>query len=377
MHILFVEHKEIFGGGQVALLNLLREWQRQFAPIEPLVICSPHAALAPRVRALNVPCETYELGAIEKTRGIAWNLAQRVAPTARLLETMRAFHPDAVCTNGAYSFLACALAVKIARVPVVWFEQTTTLPNNRIVQWLLSEAQCVVVVSDAIRAQFMSLAPDAEHKIVTIHNSVDPEHFHADVEPKCAVRREFGWNENVRVVGTVSRLSREKNVALFVDAAREIHAALPDVKFLIVGDGPQRVELEARARVGKNPLSKDSIVFAGHRNDVSRLLNALDLFVLASDVEGFGIAAAEAMACELPVIASNVGGLRELVADNETGILVPPRDLNALVNAELELLRDEAKRRALGARGRARVEQKFSLEHQARQMQIVLERARR
>jgi len=370
MRILFVEHKEIFGGGQVALLSLLREWHSQGAPLEPLVVCPPRAALAARVRALNVRGETYELGAIEKTRSIAWNLAQRAAPTTRLLETMRAFQPDALFANGAYSFLACAFAAKIARVPVVWFEQTTTLPNDRIVRWLLGEARYVIGASDAIRAQFVARAPRAQNKIVTIHNSVDPEQFRADPGLGRAVKQELGWDENARVVGTVSRLSPEKNVALFVDAARAVHAALPDVKFLIVGDGPLRAELQAQA---DNGSASDSIIFAGQREDVARFLNGMDVFALTSDAEGFGIAAAEAMACERAVIATQVGGLRELVVDGETGLLVPPRDVNALVNAELELLRDQAKRRAFGARGRARVEQHFALARQARTLLDVFQ----
>lgn len=364
MRILFVEHKEIFGGGQVVLVNLLREWQRQRAPLEPLVVCPPRAALAARVRAVGVRCETYELGAIEKTRGIAWNLAQRAAPTRRLLQTLRAFQPDAVCANGAYSFLACALAAKIARVPVVWFEHNTTLPNNRLVRGLIGEAQRVVAVSQAIRAQFLSLAPQAQNKIVTIHNGVDPEQFRADPRLACAVKQELGWDEHARVVGTVSRLSPEKNVALFVDAARAVRAILPDVKLLVVGDGPQRAALEARANT--DALGKGSVVFVGQREDVARLLNGMDIFVLASDTEGFPIAAAEALACERAVIATQVGGLNELVIDGETGILVPVRDVNALARAELELLRDAAKRRTFGARGRARVIEHFTLAQQAR-----------
>ena len=81
MRLLCVEHKEIFGGGQVTLLNVLREWQVRRANIEPLIACSPRAALAPQASASGIPCIPIELGAIEKTRGMAWNTAQRAVPT--------------------------------------------------------------------------------------------------------------------------------------------------------------------------------------------------------------------------------------------------------------------------------------------------------
>src|SRR2546423_6432181 len=89
MRVLFVEHKTVWGGGQLALTNVLCEWQRMHAPIEPVVVCPPDAGLAARVRELGIDCFTLELGAIEKTRGVAWNLAQRIAPTLNLVRMIR------------------------------------------------------------------------------------------------------------------------------------------------------------------------------------------------------------------------------------------------------------------------------------------------
>jgi glycosyltransferase involved in cell wall biosynthesis len=213
------------------------------------------------------------------------------------------------------------------------------------------------------------LAPQAATKTAVIYNGVVMENFRADADTGRAVKQSFGWTETTRVVGTVSRLSPEKNVALFLTAAVNIAREIPDVKFLVVGDGPERAALQAR-------FQKESIVFAGQRADVPRLLQAMDVFVLSSDAEGFPVAIVEAMAAARAIVATHVGGVREALADGACGRVIPPRDVEALTTAILKLLRDENERRALGERAHAYAAQHFTRAQQAHAMQRVLERAR-
>lgn len=369
MRLLCVEHKDLFGGGQVALLNMLAEWQAQETGMEPLVVCSPHAAIAVHARALEIPCMEIELGAIEKSRGAAWNMAQRAGPTRELLKILRAFRPAVVMANGAYSFLACAIAAKLARVPTVWYEHNTTLPDGRILGQLIREAREIVVVSKAIRRQFVSAVPQGADKIHVIYNGAPTDAFRGGTDTAREVKQEFGWEETTRVVGTVSRLSPEKNVGLFLTAAQSITRAMPGVKFLVAGDGPERGMLQTRFRQG-------NVVFAGQRADVARLLQAFDVFVLSSDAEGFPLAIVEAMAAGRAIAATDAGGVREALADSACGRIVPPRDADALASAVLELLRDETERRRLGEHAREYATRHFTRAQQARQMQMVLERAR-
>lgn len=367
MRILILEHKEIFGGGQVALLNALAEWHAQRADIQARVVCAPRAAIAPHVRALQIPCVEMNLGAIEKTRGVLWNMRQRVVPTRALLAQMRAFQPNVLLANGAYSFLASAFAAKFARVPVVWYEQNITLPDGRVLRQLIHAARAIIVVNEMIRQQFLHLVPDAAKKIQVIYNGVKIKDFRADDETARMVKKAFGWDESTRVVGTVSRLSPEKNVALFLTAAQTIARVMPDVKFLVVGDGPEREQLQTR-------FQNESVVFAGQRDDVPRLLQAFDVFVLSSDAEGFPVALVEAMAAGRAIVATDVGGVREALPDDRYGRVVPPRAESALTHALLALLRDENARRGLGERARARAAQHFTRAQQAQQMQTILER---
>ncbi len=368
MRVLIVEHKEIFGGGQVAVLNLLHEWSKQRAAVRARIVCSPNAALAPRARALGIETEVYALGAIEKNNRMVWNLAQRVAPTARLLQTLRRARSEVVLANGAFSFLASVAAAKIARVPIVWFEHNTTLPNDVRVRRMIAWANEIVVVSRAIREQFCALAPNAQNKITVIYNGVDAERFRPNPESRRAYRRQLGMDESACVVGTASRLSPEKGVEFFVEMANRISKENAFVQYLIVGDGPERAALQTLA-------SNPAIHFLGARDDIPALLNAFDIFVLPSLAEAFGIAAVEAMACALPVVASDVGGLREIVLENVTGLRVPPRDARALADAVKQLLREPEMRQQFGANGRARAREHFSIDRTAREMFAVLERA--
>ncbi len=359
MRVLCVEHKTVWGGGQVALTNLLQEWQRTGAPIAPAVVCPPGAELAARTRVLGIPAAVFPLGAIEKNQPVVWNVAQRIVPTARLVNTMRRSRTQLVIANGAFSFLASVLAAQLLRVPIIWWEHNTTLPNDTMVRRMIGWANHIVVVSQAIRRQFIELAPDAQHKLTVIYNGVDTDIFR---RLPSAERRP---SDPRQVVGTVGRLSPEKGIAYFVDAANQLADEYPRAQFLVIGEGVERSSLQAR-------VTSDAVRFLGMRSDIPALLNRLDIFVLPSLAEAFGIAAVEAMACELPVVATQVGGLQEVVQDRLTGLLVPPHDADALAAGISTLLDDPHTCRAYGERGRARVLEEFTLARQAGQWQQLL-----
>lgn len=372
MRLLCVEHKTVWGGGQVALTSLLREWQRTRVPIEATIVCPPGAALESRARAAGIQTVVFPLGQIEKNQDVGWNLAQRILPTVRLLATLRRSRTQIVLANGAFSFLASVFAAKLARVPIVWWEHNTTLPNNALVRRMMRWATRIVVVSDAIRQQFLALAPEAENKISVIYNGVDAERFKPNRVGTSAYRNLLGVQQKTLLVGTVSRLAPEKGVEFFVAAANQLAREFPGVGFLIAGDGPERAALQAQAMQAA-PGANSPIQFLGMREDIPELLNALDVFVMPSRAEAFGIAVVEAMACALPVVASQVGGLQEIVVEDETGLLVLPGDAPALGSAIAALLRDENKRAAFGERGRARVLKHFTLAHQAQNWQMILD----
>jgi glycosyltransferase involved in cell wall biosynthesis/protein-tyrosine-phosphatase len=196
--------------------------------------------------------------------------------------------------------------------------------------------------------------------VTHIHNGVDLSAIDERIkkDPACT-RRELGIEPDAIVVGTVGRLSAVKGHATLLRAARRILHRHPNATFLIVGSGPLDSELRAEAaRLGIG----DACVFAGARRDVHDLMAAIDVFVLPSLDEGIPMALLEAMALRIPVVATAVGGVPEVVQDGVTGILVPAADHEALADASLRLIADREWAHAVGARGRQLVEQRFTQE---------------
>jgi glycosyltransferase involved in cell wall biosynthesis len=160
------------------------------------------------------------------------------------------------------------------------------------------------------------------------------------------------------LVGCVAAFSPEKGLPTLLAAWGRVMTALPEARLVLLGDGPERGAVERAAAA----LPTGSLLLAGFRDDVHGWLKRLDLYVQPSLCEGLGSSVLEAMACRLAVVASRAGGLQEAVEDGVTGLLVAPGDEAALAAAVLGLLSDPPRAAAMGAAGRARVEERFSVD---------------
>jgi glycosyltransferase involved in cell wall biosynthesis len=205
----------------------------------------------------------------------------------------------------------------------------------------------IICISAAIRAQLVADGvPPA--KLTVIASGIDTRRF-AGVRPPPGFRRSLGIPNGHVVVGTVAALADHKDYPTLLRAARLFLERSPDATFVAVGDGPLGAQLAALAQelgLGRRFL------FMGFREDVGSFLKSFDVFVLASKQEGMGTSVLDAQALGLPVVACRAGGIPEIVADRETGLLVPPGDPEALAAALLELAGDPGLREALGARAR-------------------------
>lgn len=202
-----------------------------------------------------------------------------------------------------------------------------------------------------------------------IRNGVDPALF--DVETDRRALHEFGWDERDPVVGIVAELSPIKDHATLLRAARIVVDQLPAARFLIIGDGGCRADLETlSAELQLTP----NVHFAGVRHDIARLLRAIDVFTLSSvTVECFSIALLEAMAAARPAVCTAVGGIPEMIDDGETGYLVSPKDPQQLAARLLEVLSNPRAARRMGRAARARVEDEFSLDRSVEAAQRAFE----
>jgi glycosyltransferase involved in cell wall biosynthesis/protein-tyrosine-phosphatase len=218
-------------------------------------------------------------------------------------------------------------------------------------------ADRIIAVSDGMAATLRTTGykPSA---VVPIHNGVDLSKVRA-MRDRGDVRRELGLPSDAIVIGAVGRLSPVKAHDDLLRAAQRIRQKEPGARFLIVGDGPLRHALAATAvRLGVDR----ACCFAGSRHDIHDLVAAMDIFVLPSLHEGIPMALLEAMALGRPVVATAVGGVPEVVTDRVNGLLVQPRDDQALADACLALALDRRWARTLGAAARRTVAERFSHE---------------
>lgn len=211
----------------------------------------------------------------------------------------------------------------------------------------------VVVVSDSILPSF------PRHKKVVIPNGIDAHEFSTTSGQRLAVREELGLAARDFVIGTVGRLSKEKNQKLLLQVTGVLVTRCPYLKVLIVGAGPELENLKGEVTRAK---LEGRVIFAGLRTDMPHLYSAMDVFILPSLTEGVPLTILEAMAAGVPVIATRVGGIPQMIEEGETGLLVPPQNERALQEKIESLIRDSALRSQLSRQALEMVKEKYSVE---------------
>jgi glycosyltransferase involved in cell wall biosynthesis len=204
----------------------------------------------------------------------------------------------------------------------------------------------------------LGVGVDAGH-VHFVPNGVDTERFRPERTRTGALRTRFGIGADAPVVGFVGRLAWEKGPDVFLRTALSIRAQRPDARFIVVGDGAMLEQLQTFVR--RFELAR-SVHFAGTRDDMPAVFNELDVLVLTSRSEAMPLALMEAMACGLPIVATKVGGVPDLVAHGVTGWIAPEGDYEALAAQVVDLLDEPGLRAAVGEAGRRRAVERFGLD---------------
>ena len=299
-----------------------------------------------------------------EARALRLRKRQAVRALIELVMTMRRTRPDVVVVQGYNAETLGRIAARIAGVKhtINWVHNASGLVQRGTVRRTVDRAltrwtSAYFGVAEAQRPYLVDELGHPDDKIRIIYNGVDLAQFRTSTD--LGVLAEFGFAENDPVVGIVAVLRPEKDHVSLLRAARTVVDELTNARFLIIGDGPTRPQLEALCtELGITP----NVHFAGSRDDVARLLPAIDVFALTSTSECFPISVLEAMACARPAVCSAVGGIPEVIKDGETGYLVPPKDPLQLAAGLLKLLRDPQTARRMGSAARARVEAEFDLD---------------
>jgi glycosyltransferase involved in cell wall biosynthesis len=222
-------------------------------------------------------------------------------------------------------------------------------------------ADGLIAVAPEVKSSILATMPLPAEKIVVINNGVDVGRYRLTVD-RAAVRRGLGLSEDERAIVVVATLKEQKGHRYLIEAAAGLTGQFPTARFLFVGDGELRQELERQ--IAAHGLAQ-RVHLLGTRQDVPELLAAADLFVLPSLWEGLSMALVEAMASGLPIVATEVSGTRQVLTDGETGLLVPPGDYEALARAIAAMLSDPARAAAMGAAARRHIETNFGARQQA------------
>jgi glycosyltransferase involved in cell wall biosynthesis len=283
----------------------------------------------------------------------------------RLGVLLSRIRPSAVVAANPYAMLYASLALRQARLraPLLVTFHTTLLAGTK--EWMQMlyyrpffwSAECLVFVCEAQRRYWLRRLVSGRANRV-IHNGVDPEHWRSPgAEARTRMRRVLGLADNDYAVGMCAVFRPEKNHLQLLEAIAQLRARGLPARALLIGDGPMRPVIEARARdLG---IAAD-VLIAGFHQDVRPLLAASDAIALPStSVETFSLAALEAMALGRPVVLSQIGGAAEMVRPDENGFLFPAHDTPALV-ASLAALAEPALRERMGAAARTTVEARFS-----------------
>ncbi len=278
-----------------------------------------------------------------------------------LLKLMRRERIDILHTHLFGSNTWGRILGRLAGVPVIIAHEHWSSKSQREVwvdRLLYRLSDRILVPSEASKRIVMEMERIPAHRLSVLYNGVDISHFNPGSASGCEVRRELGIRCEELVIGTVGRLSPEKGgVDVLIRAVERLHRDHPRARLVVVGDGPLKPDLE---KVGDDLGS--NVIFTGTRTDVSRLLSAMDIFVLPSLKEAMPIALLEAMAMRLPVVATRVGGVPEIVEDGENGLLVPPGDEPALHAALQHLADDPALMSTVAHAGQAHVQANFTLD---------------
>ena len=366
LNLLFINAGTDLGGTEIMILRFLERVHKRRFKITVGAFFD-RGPLLSEVRRRGFEAVLFPIKHEHNLLEIAYNLA-------RLYRFMRANRFDIVHMNGFYTNILGSLVARMAKIPVVITGVRTEVSGRNGYQHVLERATAhwvdrYISVSEQSRIQMLERPWVHDGQIVVVHNGIDPDWART---PSMShhrgrmIRARSGVKENSPCIGMIGAFNRLKAQEILILAAPRILRKYPNARFVLAGAG------KTKARIVK---MIDKAGLSGHFEtpdftlDPRHILARLNVFVLATRTEGLPVSILEAMAFGLPVVASRVGGIPEIVQHGVTGILVNSGDPKAISSAIIELLAHRAKARRMGMRGRSRIARHFHIERMVREME--------
>ena len=340
--------RHLYGGAkQVVLLlqglNVLPTEHLQ----EHILVCPNDSAIAAAAQALAIRHITIPM------RG---DLDPRLM--TRLKAILRQYKPNLLHIHSRRGAdIWGALAARAVGIPVVLSRRVDNPEQRWLARLKYPLYQKVITISQGISQVLVNQMNIPAEKIVCVHSAIDTEEYHPGGD-KDWLKLSFGLPDNAYVIGMVSQFIERKGHRILLQALPEVITQHPQTHVVLFGHGPLE---QAMQQLCIQLQLEKYVTFAGFRNDLARIIPALDLVVHPASREGLGVALLQAAACGIPIVAGRAGGIPEIVHDGVNGLLVPPNDAKALTLAINNLLADPKQAARFGQAGRRIVEQNFSL----------------
>jgi glycosyltransferase involved in cell wall biosynthesis len=362
--ILFVSHSSSIGGGEKCLLTLVKHLDRNL--FEPVVIFPSEGSISREMVKLGIktfisPLECWIRDSANPGLEDS-DILDRLQNIKQIVEVEK---PDIIHSNTSVVWEG-ALAAKLQGIIHIWHIHEILENHPRLkplfplplVYWgidFLSDS--VVVVSNAVRETFSGIIQP--EKLVTVHNGIEAERFAKMSES--SIRQELALPSDTHLAVSIGTVIKEKGYDTLIEAASFVKKKQGNVKFIIVGSGLTEPVRELKKKIVSLNL-KDHVYYLGYREDIPGILRDSDFLIISSITEAFPLVALEAMALGKPIIATNCGGIPELVSDAETGFLVPINAPESLSEKILYMIKDRKRMKEIGNRALARFDEHYRAE---------------
>lgn len=345
------------GGGQVSLFQLVSNLDRKV--VYPYVTLPTEGGLAKQLRKQGIEVIIQSFPKLVDLR-----IHRHFRALYKLVKLIGQHKIDLLHTDGPRNTIYAGLVCKIKRIPLVWHVRVSH--RDRYDRLLYHLSSKIILVANSLRSRFDWV--DGNHKFATIYNGIDLSEF----KPQKAirhVRHYYRIKDSSLLICVVARIEHQKGQKYLIEACGKLKAKLQDFHLLFVGEIVDLTYFRECKDIAKGLGIQEHVTFAGQQGNVSKILSAIDIFVLPSLSEAFPRSVIEAMGARKPVIVTDVGGCSEAVEDYVSGFIVPARDLKALADRIYFLGTDKELRSKVGKEARIRAEEMFSIQKNVKQIE--------
>lgn len=335
LKIFHLDSEKNWRGGEQQIIYLAEELEK--AGHKNFIIAPPRTKLEEKTQSLGIKFFPLAISGEWDLRA-AWRLRKLISSES----------PDILHCHSAHAHSISLLACLGRNYPQIIVSRRVDFPIHFKGKYTYKVSK-IIAVSEGIKKVLIA-GGIKEENLAVVRDGIDVDYFHRQPSEQ-SLYKKFNLNPSKPIVGIIAALAPHKDYPNFLQAAYLVHQKLPEAQFLIVGEGDEEKKIKELAkRLGVEGI----VIFAGFRSDIPAVLSLLDIFVLASYLEGMGQALVEAMAIGLPIVATNVGGIPDVVVDGVSGFLVPPRQPEKLAEKIVELLQDKGKRKSFAEAGMKR-----------------------